>query len=1009
MKKGINNPGFKALPSSVQENILSNMKYGGKKYQYAAGGAMPMEQLTEFKEGGKHDENPLGGIPQGINPEGQMNLVEEGETKFDAQNYIFSDTLKVDKETAEEFNLSPKMAGKTFADASKLAGRKKSKREGDVIEEAANNRDLTNLMNAQEGFKENQVAEKMAEIDELDPNAIPNLLSQGAPNMGGQMQEAPMDEQAMMEQQMMAQQGQPSPEEMAMMQQQQDIMMGQQEGMMMNGGSLYNYMYGGNIDYGYGGNMRYPFGGNLMQSGQEAGLNPMQGLSQFFNMGGILGGGLAQQNLNLNQGLASQMRNGGSMYPSMYPYGGSMNKMATGGEIVAGIGSGLYGLGEGLLDTLTFGLTDELTDRGYEALQEIGPMKGEDNIGDSIRGGANIAGAATGAVLTGGATTGSAVAQGSKGAGDLLGAVGEETGNETLGKIGQGVEGAGQIAGMIVGGGGAGSAAGSTVGAGAGTLGAGATAASAADAATKASKAAKFAKVGEIASNKAVQAGTNMATAAIGSAEEKAEAERLAEEERIRREREMMMTNDPNSPYYNPIMGLPEVEMSEYGGRIYKSGGKSTVNKAGNYTQPGMRKNLFNRIKTGSKGGPAGKWSARKAQMLAKQYKAKGGGYREMGGPIETNEMKAGGLAASQQSLKKWTSQEWDNVSGKKGDRYLPKNVINSMSPQEKAAENRKKKEAGSGNAAYSKELASKVRNAENGGPLDFPNNENMTAFMNMNTPMVDPSMQPNNINVDPSIAGFNYNVLSPSSTAPMIRPSYDIDRLPVQPTGFLPTDNLRMINVPTPDVDVSLEKDTTYGSDMSDAFPDLEIKETPLQAALKFAAPAYNIGMGLFSKPEDYSPDYVPVEFTKLDSSQALKNAKEHVAGIRSALTKVSRNPQNLQNLALTGARIASDIQQKYDQVNATIENKAEELNKKELRNLNRIKKNLEMQQDKVKTDFIQQGIKQLGDISKAEQANQMAVLYSKLGSPDMAKNFSYTPFGQNLFKALNKKNKEE
>ena len=55
---------------------------------------------------------------------------------------------------------------------------------------------------------------------------------------------------------------------------------------------------------------------------------------------------------------------------------------------------------------------------------------------------------------------------------------------------------------------------------------------------------------------------------------------------------------------------------------------KSTVNKAGNYTKPTMRKNLFSRIKAGSKGGPAGKWSERKAQMLAKQYKAKGGGYR---------------------------------------------------------------------------------------------------------------------------------------------------------------------------------------------------------------------------------------------------------------------------------------------------------------------------------------------------------------------------------------------
>lgn len=55
---------------------------------------------------------------------------------------------------------------------------------------------------------------------------------------------------------------------------------------------------------------------------------------------------------------------------------------------------------------------------------------------------------------------------------------------------------------------------------------------------------------------------------------------------------------------------------------------KSTVNSAGNYTKPAMRKRLFNEIKAGSKGGKAGQWSARKAQMLAKQYKAAGGGYK---------------------------------------------------------------------------------------------------------------------------------------------------------------------------------------------------------------------------------------------------------------------------------------------------------------------------------------------------------------------------------------------
>ena len=55
---------------------------------------------------------------------------------------------------------------------------------------------------------------------------------------------------------------------------------------------------------------------------------------------------------------------------------------------------------------------------------------------------------------------------------------------------------------------------------------------------------------------------------------------------------------------------------------------KSTVNKAGNYTKPGMRKKIFQRIKAGSNGGAPGQWSARKAQLLAVAYKKAGGGYR---------------------------------------------------------------------------------------------------------------------------------------------------------------------------------------------------------------------------------------------------------------------------------------------------------------------------------------------------------------------------------------------
>jgi len=72
---------------------------------------------------------------------------------------------------------------------------------------------------------------------------------------------------------------------------------------------------------------------------------------------------------------------------------------------------------------------------------------------------------------------------------------------------------------------------------------------------------------------------------------------------------------------------LSAIELRK-GGSAKKKKSKSTVNKAGNYTKPELRKRIFNRIKAGGKGGAPGQWSARKAQMMAKAYKAAGGGYR---------------------------------------------------------------------------------------------------------------------------------------------------------------------------------------------------------------------------------------------------------------------------------------------------------------------------------------------------------------------------------------------
>jgi hypothetical protein len=64
----------------------------------------------------------------------------------------------------------------------------------------------------------------------------------------------------------------------------------------------------------------------------------------------------------------------------------------------------------------------------------------------------------------------------------------------------------------------------------------------------------------------------------------------------------------------------------------YAEGGevKSKVNEAGNYTKPSLRKRIFNSVKAAAiVGTGAGQWSARKAQVMAKRYKAAGGGYKD--------------------------------------------------------------------------------------------------------------------------------------------------------------------------------------------------------------------------------------------------------------------------------------------------------------------------------------------------------------------------------------------
>jgi len=125
-------------------------------------------------------------------------------------------------------------------------------------------------------------------------------------------------------------------------------------------------------------------------------------------------------------------------------------------------------------------------------------------------------------------------------------------------------------------------------------------------------------------------------------------------------------------------------------------------------TQPAKWKRIVASVKAGSKGGPAGKWSARKAQLATARYKKAGGGYK--------------GAKSSSNKLSKWTKQEWGYVTKgdekkpkKKRGRYLPKKVRKSLTASQKAATNKRKRAAsvkGKGKAKYSKTVARRVRKA---------------------------------------------------------------------------------------------------------------------------------------------------------------------------------------------------------------------------------------------------------------------------------------------------------
>jgi hypothetical protein len=118
-------------------------------------------------------------------------------------------------------------------------------------------------------------------------------------------------------------------------------------------------------------------------------------------------------------------------------------------------------------------------------------------------------------------------------------------------------------------------------------------------------------------------------------------------------------------------------------------------------TNPTLWNKVVSDVKSSSKGGDAGEWSARKAQLAVQKYKASGGGYE---GPKKADN-----------SLAKWTDQKWrtsDNTPSEGKKRYLPDKAWSALSSGEKAATNRAKAEGnktGKQFVAQPKSIAKKV------------------------------------------------------------------------------------------------------------------------------------------------------------------------------------------------------------------------------------------------------------------------------------------------------------
>lgn len=135
--------------------------------------------LTHIDNGGTHAENPNDGVQYGVAPDGEPNLVEEGETVFNDQDYVFSNRIHPTKDVLKKFHMYSKGGKLTYADISKRLEKEAKERPNDPISRASLKDMLTMLMNAQEQQKAEEEAKRARKAFEaLSPEEQAQILAQ---------------------------------------------------------------------------------------------------------------------------------------------------------------------------------------------------------------------------------------------------------------------------------------------------------------------------------------------------------------------------------------------------------------------------------------------------------------------------------------------------------------------------------------------------------------------------------------------------------------------------------------------------------------------------------------------------------------------------------------------------------------------------------------------------------------------------------------------------------------